>query len=443
MLKGEVNLAAEVLRRPYDHPLIRATRINLLDVQQRFQEMLGFNLRLPDARDPLTLEAQARTWAHMAKAHMYLHEYTRALGFLEDAQRAARACGMAHYLELCALLEEECRSSHAETGALETRERFLREFMAAAPSEESRLEAHMRLIRLVYRQGHYQKALRIALEVPRELHGQGFVELVLVLNKLDESDRLEQDHRPGATRALAGRQRHADARPGIHLGQSAADGLQPAPSPDGGMARGFRLGAAERGQFQRALEHFRSSFIHRSEWDLRLLRNMCLLELVFEAPELLAGHDLPALVEETRWLLDERLHPQAIAHRILPRATPYASTLMLGLSDVEIELRAAARQTLALVGFNGIEIRGVLHMEAQSMVRIVEETTDQEPRMNAGAVRSARLRLKLLLQGHDDPLIVRTSKVAAMLERLCQEADETERPRLRSRLEAYRQKHGL
>ncbi len=443
LLKGEVGPAAEVLRRPYDHPLIRATRINLLDVQQRFQEMLSFDLRVPDVREPLTLEAQARTWAHMAKAHMYLHEYTRALGFLEDAQRAARACGMAHYLELCALLEDECRSSHAETGALGTRERFLREFMAAAPSEESRLEAHMRLIRLVYRQGHYQKALRIALEVPRELHGQGFVELVLVLNKLDDQtdwSKITDPAQLGRLRAVKGM---LTLDPEFILDSPPPSACNLHPRPMAEWHVGFGWAQLKRGQFQRALEHFQSSFIHRSEWDLRLLRNMCLLELMFEAPELLVGHDLPALVEETRWLLHERLHPQAIAHRILPRATPYATTLMLGLSNDGLELQDAARQTLALVSPNGIEIRGVLHLEAQSMVRIVEETTDQEPRMTAGAVRSARLRLKLLLQGHDDPLIVRTSRVAAMLERLCREADETARPGWRSRLEAYRQKHGL
>lgn len=444
LLKGDVVAAAEVLRRPYDHPMIRATRINLLDVQQRFQEMLAFDARLPLSSDPLALEAQARTWAHMAKAHIYLHQYTQALDLLEKAQRAAAACGMVNYLALCQLLEEECLSSHAETGSPQTREQFLREYIAAAPSEESRLEAHMRLIRLFYRQGHYQKSLRVALEVPRELHGQGFVELGLVLNNLDDQtdwSKITDPAQLGRLRAVKGM---LTLNPEFILESRAPTECNLHPRPMAEWHVGFGWAYLKQGQFERALEHFQSSFIHRSEWDLRLLRNMCLLELLFEAPHLLSAHNLAALVDETCWLLRERIHPQTAAQQILPRATPNATALLLVFAcPYAPELEAAARQTLALVSPNGIEIRGVLHTEAQSMVRIVEESTDQEPRMNAGAVRSARMRLKLLLQGHGDPPLVRASRVAAVLERICAQTEGSVQSDWLTRLETYRQNHAL
>jgi tetratricopeptide (TPR) repeat protein len=419
LLKGDVGSAAEVLRRPYDHPLIRATRINLLDVQQRFQEMLGFDARLPNSRDPLVLEAQARTCAHLAKAHIYLHQYTVALDLLERAQNAAQACGMAHYLSLCQLLQDECISSHTEEGSPQAREEFLREFIDRAPSEESRLEAHMRLIRLLYRQGHYQRSLRMAFEVPRELHGQGFVELGLVLNGMDDQtdwSKITDTAQLGRLRAVKG---VLTLNPEFILESPPPRECNLHPRPMAEWHVGFGWAYLKRGEFERALEHFQSSFIHRSEWDLRLVRNMCLLELLFESPASLEGHNPVALLEETLWLLRERIHPQAVAHQIIPRATP------------------------ALVSPQGIEIRGVLHTEAQSMVRIIEETTDQEPRMNAGAIRSARMRLKLLLQGHGDPVLVRTSKVAVVLEQLCAQAEGGVRANWLERLKAYRQVHVL
>jgi tetratricopeptide (TPR) repeat protein len=442
LLKGEVSLAAEVLRRPFADPLIRATRINLLDVQQRFQETLGFDPRLPESNEPLVLEARARTHAHLAKAHIYLHQYTQALDLLTDARQAARACGMVHYATLCELLEDECVSSHTESGSPESREQFLREFIATAPSEESRLEAHMRLIRLLYRQGHYQKTLRMALEVPRELHGQGFVELGLILNHLDDQtdwSKITDTAQLGRLRTVKGM---LTSNPEFILDSPPPRDCNLHPRPMAEWHVGFGWAYLKHGQFKRALEHFQSSFIHRSEWDLRMLRNMCLLELLFEDPGLLEGHNLVALAEETRWLLLERIHPQAIAHQILPRATPQATVLLLSFADAP-ELEVTARQTLALVSPQGIEIRGVLHTEAQSMVRVIEGTTDQEPRMHAGAVRSAKLRLKLLLQGHGDPLLVRTSKVAAVLERICAQAEGNVHTEWLAKLEAHRQRYVL
>ncbi len=444
LLKGEVGAAAETLRRPYDHPLIRATRINLLDVQQRFQEMLGFDARLPNSRDPLVLEAQARTCAHLAKAHIYLHQYTRALDLLERAQNAAHACGMVHYLHLCQLLQDECISSHTEEGSPQAREDFLREFIDHAPSEESRLEAHMRLIRLLYRQGHYQRSLRMAFEVPRELHGQGFVELGLVLNSMDDQtdwSKITDTAQLGRLRAVKG---VLTLNPEFILASPPPRECNLHPRPMAEWHVGFGWAYLKRGEFERALAHFQSSFIHRSEWDLRLVRNMCMLELLFESPVSLEGHNPVALLEETLWLLRERIHPQAVAHQIIPRATPYATALMLALTRADVpELSEAARQTLALVSPQGIEIRGVLHTEAQSMIRIIEETTDQEPRMNAGAIRSARMRLKLLLQGHGDPLLVRTSRVAAVLDQLCAQAEGSVRADWLASLKAYRQVHVL
>ena len=444
LYRGEVDPAAEVLRRPYSHPLVRATRIHLLDIQQRFQEMLAFDPQLTGSDDPLELEARARIYLHLARAHIYLHEYARALKLLEESSRASQACGMAHHLILCQLLEDECRSSHAEEGSPQAREQFLREFIARAPSEESRLEAHMRLIRLLYRQGLYQKSLRAALEVPRGLHGQGFVELVLVLNQLDDATDWSQISDPtqlGRLRAVKGM---LTLDPDFILASPPPRACNLHPRPMAEWHVGFGWAHLKRGNHPQALEHFQSSFIHRSEWDLRLMRNLCLLELLFEAAPLLRGYNLCALVEETRCLLLERLHPQSLPLPILPLAAPQATVLMLALPETPApELEAVARHRLAIVSPRGIEIRGVLHPEAQSMVRLIEETTQLEPRMNAGAVRSARLRLRLLLQGHGDPPLVRASRVAQVFGLIAEQAEGSLGVSLRSGLEAYRQKHGL
>lgn len=448
LLKGEVSLAAGVLQRPLDHPLIRATRINLLDVQQRFQEMLAFEPRLPASDTPLVLEAKARTYLHLAKAHIYLHQYLQALNLLEKAQQAAQDCGMSHYLALCQLLQDECLSSHSEEGSPQERELFLRDFIEHAPSEESRLEAHMRLIRLLYRQGNYPKSLRMALEVPRELHGQGFVELGLILNNLDDQtdwSKIADSAQLGRLRTVKG-MLSLDPEFILDSPQPTQSNLHPRPMAEWHV--GFGWAYMQQGQFAKALEHFQSSFIHRSEWDLRLLRNMCLLELLFQAPELLESLNLAALLEEAQWLLQERLHPQAVALQLLPRATPYATALLLALSEVgqevgQSELQATASQTLALVSPKGIELRGVLHTEAQSMVRLIEETTGDEPKMNPGAVRSARMRLKLLLQQHGNPTLVRLSKVAEVLERIALGAQEDARPDWLARLRSYRERYGF
>lgn len=443
LLKGEVGKATEVLRRPFDHPLIRATRIHLLDVQQRFQELLAFDLRLPRSTDPLVFEAQARANAHLAKALISLYQYTQALDLLEQAQEAAQACGMTHYLALCQLLQDECRSA-AEESSPQTREQFLREFIASATSEECRLEAHMRLIRLRYRQGHYQQSLRMAFEVPRELHGQGFVEIGLILNNLDDQtdwSKITDTAQLGRLRTIKGL---LSLDPEFVLESPPPGPCNLHPRPMAEWYVGFGWASLKRGRYERALEYFQSSFIHRSEWDLRLFRNLCLLELLFDAPELLKGHNLVALVEETRWLFRERLHPGAPTQHLLPRATPYATSLMLALGDLDApELADAARQALAMVSPRGIEIRGVLHTEAQSMARIIEETTDREPRMHVGAVRSARMRLKFLLQAHGNPLLVRTSKIASALERICAQGMDGVHSDWPRALEVYRKNYDL
>ena len=447
LLKGEVSLAAEVLQRPLDHPLIRATRINLLDVQQRFQEMLAFEPRLPAWDTPLVLEAKARTYLHLAKAHIYLHQYLQALSLLEQAQQAAQACGMTHYLALCQLLQDECLSSHSEEGSPQERELFLRDFIERAPSEESRLEALMRLIRLLYRQGNYPKSLRMALEVPRELHGQGFVELGLILNNLDDQtdwSKIADSAQLGRLRTVKGM---LSLDPGFILDSPEPTQSNLHPRPMAEWHVGFGWAYLRQGQLARALEHFQSSFIHRSEWDLRLLRNMCLLELLFLAPELLESHNLAALLEEAQWLLQERLYPQAVAVQLLPRATPYATALLLALTEADqsnmSDFRATASQSLALVSPKGIEVRGILHTEAQSMIRLIEETTEDEPKMSPGAVRSARMRLKLLLQQHGNPTLVRLSKVAKVLEQISLGAEQDTPPAWQARLQGYREHYGL
>lgn len=380
--------AAKALQVSQPHPLLAAARLSLLSVRCQYPQILHLAAALSAGPDPLSREAMARTHYQMADAHLYLHRYAEGARWAEQAAREARAVGMVHFAQVCDLLREECVASREENLPPEEREQTLRALIADPPSEQGRIEACMRLIRLMYRQGKYQKSLRLALEVPRELHGQGFVELGMILNRLDDEldwDKVASSGQLGRLRAIKGL---IELAPDFILEgppPPAEAPLHPRPMAEWQVAFGWAC--LVKGRYPEALRYFQSSFIYRSEWDLRLVRDVSLIALHLEAPALVEEHFNPlALIEEAAWLARERIWPESLVLRQIPRAAPYATALLLAIPGGCASLEPIATQSLAFAGPAGLTVNGVTHTNVQSILRLIEGNTEG---MNSGALGPA------------------------------------------------------
>ncbi|MFX5918386.1 hypothetical protein ABTE65_18235, partial [Acinetobacter baumannii] len=123
-----------------------------------------------------------RVLLERSKALFHLARHTEATRLARPALAEAKGARMSRFTEVCTLHAEECRRSLEEPGGEDfdpvRLEGDLREAVTHAPSQEARVMAYMCLVRLIARQGLYDRALRFTLEVPKPLNGQHFVELM-------------------------------------------------------------------------------------------------------------------------------------------------------------------------------------------------------------------------------------------------------------------------
>ncbi|MDX2007893.1 MAG: hypothetical protein SFU83_21850 [Meiothermus sp.] len=424
LMLGRLEEAQGVLNAAEPQPLVQAVQLAIWVEQHRFAEVLATAPQSLDSLPaPLHAEARARLWLEQSKANFHLSQYRQAAALARQAEARAADAGMGSLALVCRLHAEECEGSLDETGLeLAEREAYLREQASAAPAQESRVMAYLALVRLLARQGLYDKAMRFTLEVPRPLNGRHFVELMLVLNHLDDQSdwgRLDARYqgRLHAIKGLLG----LDAE--FILGGPPPDpSFHPRPHAEWNLAFGWaRL---SRGEFAAALEHFQAAFIPRCEWDIRVVRDMGLIELSLLAPEQLQEYSLEQLVQETHALLTQRIHPQSLILRLLPRGMPHATALLLALPEPCAALGESAQGQQLWVNPAGLTIAGVTHPNTTALVKLLEGQTEG---MSAGALRTNRHRLGLFVRQFGNPVVVRGSVVWAAIGRLCESAEEAGR----------------
>ncbi|WP_299430850.1 hypothetical protein [uncultured Meiothermus sp.] len=421
LMLGRLDEAQKLLDGAEPYPLLQAVQMAIWVEQHHFARVLeAAPQKLEGLPVPLLLEAQARAWLEQSKARFHLCQYREAWKLVRQAADQARTLRMSSLALVCELHAEECRTALDETGLdLSHYEQMLRLQADTAPSQESRVMAYMALVRLLSRQGLYDKAMRFTLEVPRPLNGQHFVELMLVLNRLDdESDwgKLEPRYqgRLHAIKGLVG----LDAA-FILSGPPPDPSFHPRPYAEWNIAFGWaRL---SQGEYAAALEYFQAAFVPRCEWDLRLVRGMGLVELCLLSPEAMAEYDLEPLIQETQALLIGRISPQSLILRLIPRGMPHATTLLLTLPKPCVALHESAQSQLLLVNPAGLSIAGVTHANTSALVKLLEGDTEG---MTPGALRTNRHRLNLFLQQFGQPTVVRGRVVWAAIQRLAHSAED-------------------
>lgn len=421
LMLGRLDEAQKQLHTVGQHPLLEGVQMAIWVEQHRFARVLEVAPSdLESLAYPLRLEAQARVWLEQSKARFHLCEYHEAHKLASLAAEQAQRLGMLSLALVCKLHAEECRTAMDETGLeLSSYEEALRLQVRTAFSQESRVMAYMALVRLLLRQGLYDKAMRFTLEVPRPLNGQHFVELMLVVNKLDdESDwgRLEPRYQ-GRLHAIKGLLSLDAAF--ILSGLPPDPSFHPRPAAEWNIAFGWaRL---SRGEYRAALEHFQTAFVPRCEWDLRFVRNMGLVELCVLAPEVMAEYDLEPLIQETQALLTERISPHSLILRLVPRGMPHATALLLALPEPCAALRESALTQLLLVNPAGLCIAGVTHANTRALVKLLEEDTEG---MTPRALRTNRHRLHLFMQQFGQPAVVRGWAVWKAIQHLAECAED-------------------
>ncbi|GIW23946.1 MAG: hypothetical protein KatS3mg069_0213 [Meiothermus sp.] len=421
LMLGRLDEAQQLLDQAGRHPLLEVVQMAIWVEQHRFTQVLGATPgNLESLPYSLRLEAQARVWLEQSKAHFHLCQYREAYKLAGLAADRAQGLGMLSLAQVCQLHAEECRTALDETGLeLSRYEQALRLQVRTAFSQESRVMAYLALVRLLVRQGLYDKAMRFTLEVPRPLNGQHFVELMLVVNKLDdESDwaRLEPRYR-GRLHAIKGLLSLDAAF--ILSGPPPDPGFHPRPGAEWNIAFGWaRL---SRGEYGAALEHFQAAFVPRCEWDLRFVRDMGLVELGVLAPEIMAEYDLEPLIQEAQVLLTKRINPQSLILRLIPRGMPHATALLLALPEPCAALKESAWTQLLLVNPAGLCIAGVTHTHTKALVKLLEGDTEG---MTPGALRTHRHRLHLFLQQFGQPAVVRGRSVWKTIQHLAESAED-------------------
>lgn len=421
LMHGRLDEAQKLLDGAGQHPLLQAVQMAIWVEQHRFAHVLEVApCDLESLSNPLRLEAQARVWLEQSKARFHLCQYREAWRLAGQAAQQAHGLGMLSLMQVCELHAEECRTALDETGLeLSRYEQALRWQVRTAFSQESRVMAYMALVRLLLRQGLYDKAMRFTLEVPRPLNGQHFVELMLVVNKLDdESDwgRLEPRYQ-GRLRAIKGLL-NLDAA-FILSGPSPDLSFHPRPGAEWNIAFGWAM--LSRGEYRAALEHFQTAFVPRCEWDLRFVRDMGLVELCVLAPEVMAEYELEPLIQETQALLIGRISPQSLILRLIPRGMPHATALLLMLPNPCVALHESAQNQLLLVNPAGLTIAGVTHANTSALVKLLEGDTEG---MTPSALRTNRHRLNLFLQQFGQPAVVHGRVVWAAIQRLANSAED-------------------
>lgn len=444
---GRKDLALQALSgAPQPDALVRATRLAVLAALGDARSVLLATE--PERSDRLSgpeqPEARARALHARASALWTLHRYGEAASVAQAAATTAAAGGLTRFAKVCALLAEDCRSLQHEVPPAE-RERVLRARLEEGLSTEARLEASINLMQLMYRSGRYDAALDLARTLPEARLGRQMRAIGLIATgQAQDLDwaALDGTAQYGRLHAVLGAMR-LDA-PFVLAG--------PPPDPRAALSArhhaewsvSYAWALLVSGDHPQALRELLSPFIHRSEWDLRLVRDLGLLELFARTPQLVEEQVSPlALVHEALWLARERVSSRSVLMTRFPRVTPHAALLLLAAPGGCAPLAAFAREGIALVNGLGLVLGGVTRTQASAVRRLLTGERHDEAPLVGGARRSARTRLKATLAAHGHPALVSAADVLGMLERLAALADEPDQAEWQAAVARYAQDNAL
>ncbi len=398
LIAGRNGHALQLLSKTENHPLVYAFKLtayaNRDDYPPIFASSKWLDAITPST--PLDFEIRARARHALAFALWGVHQLRDAARVAQTAIEDAQLCGMRHFAEICEMLRDDCLALQEET-CPETRETQLRERLAFNDCPEEHLEVVIDLVQLMYRQGRYDESAKLSQEVPVGRQGRQMQSMNLIANGRGKEVNWD---------SLKGSLDHGRLRAVYGLFQLDAEFILAGPEPrdQAPLTRrhvaewqlSFAWAALQKEQLNRTITHLETPFVHRSEWDLRLVRAVIWLELYTQAPDLVKPHiNASAFIAEALTLINKHIAKNSILLKMLPSATPTATTLLLATPTGCPPLEAMARTNLALLNGHGLSINGLTRTHADSMVRLAEG----KPCLNLSpeAIRAARYRLRRTL----------------------------------------------
>jgi uncharacterized protein (UPF0147 family)/HPt (histidine-containing phosphotransfer) domain-containing protein len=439
LVTGRSDFALQALARANDDPLVRATRLAVHAARYEYAPILeAVTLEIAEPRG---CEARARSLHALALALWGEHRLEDAMTCAEAAMREAETCGMTHLRAICDRLRDDCRALKLELCPA-VRERELRALLAHSTAEEERLETLIDLVQLMYRQGRYDESMRLSQDIPVGRQGRVFQAMNLIANRSGERVNWEAVGKGldfGRLRAVYGLLK-IDAE-FILAGPEPCD---EAPLTSRHVAEwflSFAWAAMRTGQLERAAAYLEVPFVHRTEWDLRLIRATTWLEMLVAAPEFTwARCNALGMLEDALRLLREYVAPSSILVQSLPRAAPLAVALLTAAPGGCQALEDLAKTQLVTLDARGLTVNGLTRTRADSLVRVALGTTDG---MNPQALRAARHRLKRLLETRGQAVVVHASSVLHTLEGIAERSPPETRGVWTEAIRKLKNSHGL
>lgn len=306
-----------------DHPLGHTLQLAKWIEQQEFQKVLSAPAApLEGLSVAMQAEVGARVALERSKAQLFMGRYREAWKLALSAEKLAREYKMESLALVCSLQAEECQYSFDESELyIEDREAILREWVYSAPSLESRAMAYLSLVRLLVRRGLYLEAFKLTQELAIPANFRQPIEMMVMNHSHFQAQENSAQTIWGHFHAFNGLL-VADADY-VLAGLEPNAAIYPRPRSEWNLAFGWAY--LSKGDYKQALAFFEATFIPRCEWDLRLLRNCGLIELILLAPEIMGEYQLESLSAEASTLASERIHPQSKILSLIPQLTPKAS----------------------------------------------------------------------------------------------------------------------
>jgi hypothetical protein len=442
LVTGRSDFALQALAGAEQNALIRATRLAIHAARYEYAPILEAKSLETDA--PKKCEARARSLHALAFALWGEHRLEEAMRAAQAAMQAATTCGMTHFAAICDRLRDDCRALRLELCPA-VRERELRELLSRSTAQEERLETLIDLVQLMYRQGRYDESMQWSQDIPTGRQGRVFQAMSLIATRCGDRvnwNAVGEGLDFGRLRAVYGLLK-IDAE-FVLAGPEPRDEPPLTPRHVAEWYLSFAWAAMRTKNLERAAGYLEVPFVHRTEWDLRLIRATIWLEMLVAAPEFTWTRcNASGMLEDALRLLREYVAPSSILVQSLPRAAPLAVALLTAAPGGCVALEALAKAQLVVLDPRGLTVNGLTRTRADSMVLVASGANLETTTLTPSAVRAARHRLKRTLEARGQPFIVHASSVLRALEGIAQRSPPEARDAWEEALEAYRTSYGL
>jgi hypothetical protein len=437
LVNGRIDYALQTLARVEATPLVEVMRRAIQVTRHEYADVLRHP---PPEASPETTgcEVRARALHVWASALWGEHRLREAARFAQMATLEASACQMPHFAGVCELLRDDCQALQLEVTPAQ-RERELRASLAGTTGEE-RLEVLIDLVQLMYRQGRYDESMHLSQGIPQGRQGRFFQTVSRIANRADVNwANFDETLDFGRLHAVHG------------LLEVDADLVLSGPRPrdDAPLTRrhvaewslAFGWAFMRTANWLEAAAHLDAPFIHRTEWDLRLVRAAVWLEMLVAAPDFAFSRcNAPAMLEDAARLLREFIAPQSVLVRSLPRAAPLAVALLTAAPSGCEALDALAATELIVLDGRGLTVNGVTRTNAVALENLI---TGGSTTASSQAIRAARYRLKRLLERQRQPVVVNAARIAFTLECIAALNPAEDLEVWKTAIDTYRTRHAL